>query len=187
MRRLMFLAVALMAVVGAGVAYAAATPSAKLEKQDRVWGGGYVAPDTCSPNVPGFCPPGARNYAIDAHAEGDGSEAVGTTAFNNFTSVTVTCLRVDGDTATVGGVVAEAAAGSGANPGDYFLQHFVDRGTSSPAAQRDFASGVHFGAPTSAWPGFPNVCPPADESSAFGPAYLPLAGGDITVQDAPSD
>ncbi len=35
--------------------------------------------------------------------------------------------------------------------------------------------------------GFPDVCPPADAPSGFPPVYLELLGGDITVQDAPSD
>lgn len=55
MRKLMFLVAALIAVVGAGVAYSASSPSAKLDKQDRLWGGGYVAPGTCSINVPEVC------------------------------------------------------------------------------------------------------------------------------------
>ncbi|MGH3136471.1 MAG: hypothetical protein ACRDPV_08270, partial [Gaiellaceae bacterium] len=65
--------------------------------------------------------------------------------------------------------------------------HFVDRGTSSPASQRDLASAVYASPPTAVWPaGFPDVCPPADDPSA--PAvYLEMVGGDITVQDAPSD
>jgi hypothetical protein len=97
-------------------------------------------------------------------------------------------LHVDGDTATVGGVIVETAPEAPTNPGDLFLQYFVDRGTSSPAAQRDLVSGVYFWPPTHAWPeGFPDVCPPADATSGFPPVYLELLGGDITVQDAPSD
>lgn len=187
MRKLMFVAVALTAVVGAGVAYSASSPSAKLQKQDRVWGGGYVAPGTCSINDPTFCPPGARHYAVDAHAEGDGGGAVGTSAFNGATSIDVTCLRVDGDTATVGGVIGEAVPGA-FSPGDYFLQYFVDRGTSSPAAQRDLATGIFAYPPNAEWPeGFPNVCPPAGAAPGFPAIYLELLGGDINVQDAPSD
>ena len=188
MRKLMFVSVVLMAVVGVGVAYSASSPSAKLAKQDRLWGGGYVAPGTCSINFPDFCPAGARHYAVDAHAEGDGSGAAGDSAFNRGTSSTVTCLRVDGDTATVGGVSVETAPGAPVNPGDYYLQYFVDRGTSSPDSPRDLVSAVYFSPPTHAWPeGFPDVCPPADETSGFPPVYLELTGGDITVQDAPSE
>jgi hypothetical protein len=40
MKKLVACAVALTAVVGAGVAYAAASPSAKLDKRDRLSGGG---------------------------------------------------------------------------------------------------------------------------------------------------
>ena len=116
MRKLMFVSVVLMAVVGVGVAYSASSPSAKLAKQDRLWGGGFVAPGTCSINFPDFCPAGARHYAVDAHAEGDGSGAAGDSAFNRATSSTVTCLRVDGDTATVGGVSVETAPGAPVTP-----------------------------------------------------------------------
>ena len=189
MRKLMFLAAVLVAVVGASVAYSASSPGAKLKKQDRVWGGGYVASGTCSINVPTFCPPGARNAAVDAHAEGDGSGAAGNAALNNATSITVTCLRVEGHAASVGGVIEATAPGASFGPGDYFLEYFVDRGTSWPASQRDLASGIFAFPPTEEWPaGFPNVCPPADGSAPGFPAfYLELLGGDITVQDAPSN
>lgn len=188
MRKLMFVAVALTAVVAAGVAYSASSPSAKLKKQDRVWGGGYVALGTCSINVPDFCPPAARHYAVDAHAEGNGSGAAGDAAFNRATSNTVRCVRVDGDTAAVGAVIGEVVPDSPFNAGDYILQYFVDRGTSSPDAQRDLVSAVYVFPPTFAWPeGFPDVCPPANGTSDFPPVYLELTGGDMTVQDAPSD
>jgi hypothetical protein len=143
MRKLMFVAVALMAVVGAGVAYSASSPSAKLDKQDRLWGGGYVEPGTCSINVPTFCPPGARHFAVDAHAGGDAAEVVGSSSHSNQTERTVTCLRVDGNAATVGGMILETVGTGPPNPGDYYLQYYVDRGTSSPAAQRDLASGIY--------------------------------------------
>jgi hypothetical protein len=187
MRKLMFVAVALVAVVGASVAYSAASPSAKLKKQDRVWGGGYVAPSTCSINEPTFCPPPARNYAVDAHAEGDGSGANGSAALNNATAITVTCVRVDGHAASVGGVIDATAPGASFSPGDYFLEYFADRGTSSSASQRDLASGIVAFSPTEPWPeGFPNVCPPVDGSAPGFPAfYLELLGGDINVHDAP--
>ena len=191
MRKLMFVAVALMAVVGAGVAYSASSPSAKLQKQDRLWGGGYVAADSQSVNDPTFTTGVARNLAVDAHAEGNGSDAVGNSAQNNQTARTVTCLSVDGNKAAVGGVVLASSIG---NPGDLYLQYFVDRGTSSPSALRDWTSALYTGSPTSqnsAWPpGFPYVCPPAGGSASDPPefpAYLEMAGGDITVQDAPSN
>src|SRR5262245_35374215 len=102
MKRLIVGAVLLTAIVGTSVAYSAASPSAKLAKQDRVWGGGVVAASTCSLNQPSFCIGNARNVGIDGHAEGNGAEAVGNTSYANQPSRTVTCLSVNGNEAAIG-------------------------------------------------------------------------------------
>jgi hypothetical protein len=189
MRTLMLVAVALTAVVGAGVAYSASSPSAKLAKQDRVWGGGHVAAGSCSVNVPTFCPPDARNFAVDAHAEGDGSGAAGNSAYNAHASRTVTCLSVNGNKAAIGGVVL--VGGNIGNPGDVYVQYFVDRGTTSLSTpQHDYMSAIYTVTPplNAEWPeGFPYVCPPAEGTSTLPPVYLEIDGGDVSVQDAPSD
>lgn len=83
MKRLLVGAIVLAPIVGAGVAYSAASPSAKLAKQDRVWGGGVIAASTCSINYPFCIGPTARNFAVDAHAEGNGAEAVGNSSYAN--------------------------------------------------------------------------------------------------------
>ena len=167
-----------MAVAGASVAFSAASPSAKLQKQDRLWGGGQVAAGTCSITDPDFCIGPARNLSVDAHAEGDGSGAVGNSAQNVQTPRTVTCLSVDGNKAAIGGVIGST--------GDLYLQYFVDRGTTLPTDERDLTSAVYVG--TNPWPaGFPDVCPPAAGADALPPVYLVMGGGDIVVQDAPSD
>jgi|SRR5438093_4056746 len=75
MRTFGFYAVASLALIGAGVAYSAASPSAKLQKQDRVYGGGQFGPGCFSNST--LCFPRARNISVDAHAEGNGNEAVG--------------------------------------------------------------------------------------------------------------
>ena len=176
----------LLALVAAGVAYSAASPSAKLEKQDRVYGGGQFGPGCFTDST--LCFDLARNFAVDAHAEGDGTEAVGNSTYaarggvNNYRSVT--CLRVEGKRAAIGGTIL-----SGAFAGYGYVQYFVDRG--GPAdGERDLASASLTDALTaSTWPaGFPNVCPSPTTGFPGGePAYLPVDEGDIVVQDALSD
>ena len=164
---------------------------AECEAQEARSGSGVAGTSLWAParsTSRDFCPPAARHYAVDAHAEGNGSGAAGDAGFNRATSNTVRCVRVDGDTAAVGAVIGEVVPDSPFNAGDYILQYFVDRGTSSPDAQRDLVSAVYVFPPTFAWPeGFPDVCPPANGTSDFPPVYLELTGGDMTVQDAPSD
>jgi hypothetical protein len=131
MKRIILVAAALLLVGGGGVAYTAASPSAKLAKQDRVWGGGHFG---CSVVDASFCV--SRNLAVDAHAESDGSGAVGNSAYALSTSRSVTCLKVDGNSAVIGGVL-EAGVGAGSG----YVQYFVDRGTTDPSSpQRDLAS-----------------------------------------------
>ena len=99
----------------AGVAYSAASPSAKVQKQDRVYCGGHIDPG-CFTNS-GLCFEAPRNFAVDAHAQGDGSEAAGnsnygaTGAFEAYRGVT--CLRLSGNTADVGGIIE---SGTNTNP-----------------------------------------------------------------------
>lgn len=95
----------------------------------------------------------ARNFAVDAHAEGDGSAAVGNSALNNQTSRTVTCLSVDGNLAALGGVLIAGTPGS---PGGFYLQYFVDLGPTSPnPSQPDWTSALYTGPPTVPWPASP--------------------------------
>jgi len=181
-------AVTLVALVAAGAAYSAASPSAKLQKQDRLYGGGQFGPGCFTPTL---CFENSRNFAADAHAQGDGSEAVGNSDYGAPGSTleqyrSVTCLRVDGSHAVIGGVIG----GSGANAGYWYAQYFVDRG--GPAAttgNRDLASPTFLDAPDSpSWPtGFPYVCPsPTAGFPGAEPVYLEVDEGDIVVQDAPS-
>jgi hypothetical protein len=165
----------LLALVAAGVAYSAASPSAKLQKQDRVYGGGQF----------GATP---RNFAVDAHAQGDGSEAAGNSTYGGRPGGSleqgrsVTCIRADGDHAVIGGVVT-----SGSDAGFWYAQYFVDRGGPAAAAgNRDLAT-LSFEDPagSAGWPaGFPYNCP---SPTAAATEYAEVEGGDLVVQDAPSD
>jgi hypothetical protein len=189
MRKFVFFAVILAAVVGAGIAYSAASPGEKLAKQDRVWGGGYVAASdgapACSVNEPTICILNPRNFAVDAHAEGDGSQAVGNSAYSFDTSRTVTCESVDGSRAAIGGVVSASALD---HVGWVYVQYFIDRGTTDPQSpQHDYMSLVYTGRLDSSWPaGFPYLCPPAGGTPSVEAVYFEMTGGDVTVQDAPN-
>lgn len=183
MRKFSLYLVTLAVLVGAGVAYSAASPSAKLEKQDRLWGGGQFGPGCFSESV---CFELARNIAVDVHAEGDGSRAAGNTTYGapggagGGIDRTVTCLNVEGNKAVMGGTTA--------NGSQWWVQYFVDRG--GPAqGDRDLVSPswTDF-APASSFPaGFPAVCPPASGTPDLPAIYLELDEGDLVVQDAPSN
>jgi hypothetical protein len=178
---------ALLALVGAGVGYSAESPSAKLHKQDRVYGGGQFGPGCFSNST--FCFELPRNLAVDGHAEGDGAEAVGSATYASpagpgNTHRSITCLRVEGNTAAIGGIIE-----SGPSAGWWYVQYFVDRGGPG-LGDRDLASpSFTERADAPGWPeGFPYSCPSPTTGFAGGePIYLELHAGDIVVQDAPSD
>jgi hypothetical protein len=174
--------VVIAALLGAAAAYTAASPSAKLAKQDRVWGGGQFGPG-CDPATGTWCINVPRNLAVDAHAESDGGGAAGNSTYALSTSRSVTCLNVEGNSAAIGGVIE-----AGALVGWGYIEYFVDRGTSDLASpQHDLASLSGIGPLTDpAWPvGFPYVCPPATGAAGvFAPVYFEMDRGDIVVQDA---
>jgi hypothetical protein len=189
LRRFILYALALAALVGAGAAYTAASPSAKLQKQDRVYGGGQYGPGCFSDTD--FCFALPRNIAVDAHAQGDGSEATGNETYGYpdvgtpGRRMTVTCLRVEGNEAAVGGIIE-----SGVNAGFWYVRYLVDRGGPADAV-RDLASPLDIDvAGSSYWPaGFPYLCPSPSTGFPPGgpPLYRELDEGDIVVEDAPSD
>lgn len=188
MRTFTLYVVALIAVVGAGVAYAAASPGAKLQKQDRVYGGGQFGPGCFSSAI---CFANPRNVAVDAHAQSDGSEAAGNSTYGLPSSPFdqrkgISCLLVQGNRAVIGGVIE-----SGPGTGDFYAQYFVDRGGPSAATgERDLVSPSFEDTPSAAgWPaGFPSICPSPTTGFPGGePVYLELDEGDIVVADAPSE
>jgi len=158
MKKFALYAFTLAALVGAGVALASASPSAKLDKQDRVYGGGQFGPGCFTGGAP--CFDYARNFAVDAHAQGDGSEAVGNSTYGTPGSVEsyrkVTCLRA-------------------------LLPSTRDRDLASPEYVDPLDSAN--------WPaGFPTTCPsPTSGFPAGLPVYREVDEGDVVVQDAPGD
>src|SRR5919197_2029925 len=171
---------AVCVLVGAGVAYAAMSPSAKLQKQDRVYGGGHISPG-CFTNS-SLCIEAPRNFAVDGHAQGDGTEATGNSTYGapgGFEAYrSVTCVRVSGNHAVVGGIIE---SGTNTDPGYWYVQYYVDRG--GPAiGDRDLLSPPwNDVAGTPGWPsGFPYACPSPTTGFPGGePIYREVDGGDV--------
>jgi hypothetical protein len=178
-----------VALAIAGYAYSSVGPNAQLVPQDRLYGGGQTDAGACFVPDIGFCRPLASNFAIDAHATGDGQAAYGditggSPGFRDAHSQ-ITCLRVHGQNAVVGAVIVTSSDPSVV--GLLGLTWYVDRGT--PAfGDRDLTSPTYSGPPGADWPpGFPNVCPSPDEGvPAVGlfRSFVPITHGDIVVQDA---
>ena len=182
------IAVVLVAVAGtlggASLAYSTDGPNAKLVHQDRIYGGGGTEPGCYLPDI-NFCRPGPTDFAIDAHATGNGHAAYGDVVFLTRHEQ-VTCVAVAGSNAVVGGIFVSDPDPS--RVGWLFVQFFVDNGTF--AFGGDFASPQYIGPaePSSGWPrGFPYVCPSPDTGAPdFGMirSFLPISRGDIVIQDA---
>jgi hypothetical protein len=174
----------IVTLVCAGVAYAAASPNAKLQKQDRLYGGGAFSAGCFSDSS--ICFALGRNFAVDAHADQNGHGARGNSNYGAPGGTdnvrTVTCLRVVGNRAAIGGIIV-----SGGDAGWWFVQYFVDRG--GPAqGDRDLSSPSFVDPPgSSEWPaGFPYVCPsPATGFPGAGPIFREVESGYIVVRDAP--
>lgn len=184
-KKFVVFALALTALVGAGVAYTASSPSAKLKKQDRVYGGGGVTPGCFSDTD--FCYALPHNFAVDGHAEGDGSGAAGNADVGIPSGVedyrSISCLRVEGNKVVIGGIIER-----GRDAGFLYAQYFVDRGGPG-LGDRDLVSPEFIDpADSPNWPaGFPSSCPsPSTGFPAGVPIFREFETGDIVVQDAPS-
>ena len=170
----------------ASLAYSSGGPNAQLVPQDRVWGGGGTDPGCFVPNID-FCRTGSTNFAVDAHATGNGQAAYGDHMSASGHSQ-VTCLAVHGQNAVVGGVSLTSPDPS--RVGWLFAIFYVDAG--GPGSGLDLESPRWSGPPDpSGWPaGFPYVCPSPDVGDpTFGlvRSFLPISRGDIIVQDGLSN
>lgn len=184
MRKFLLYALPLAVLVSAGVAYSAASPRPKLQRQDRVYGGGQFGPGCFANSTLCFARP--RNFAVDGQAQRNGAHAVGDTTYGTpgaaESSRSITCLRVEGNKAAIGGIIK-----SGANAGFWYAQYFVDRGGPG-VGDRDLASPTFVDPANSPnWPaGFPYRCPsPTTGFPAGEPIYLGVHSGDVVVRDAP--
>ena len=169
-------------LVAATLASATSGPNAQLVTHNRVYGGGQF---TVSPEAGSL-----RNLAIDAHAQG--ATAYGDIEYASpfhWQHEQVTCLKVVGNTATVGAVITQADRPE--IVGWFVLWVVQDNGnplSATPDAATFQVPGPDPGL-TGGWPnaGFPYVCPSPDTATSFfGLTYLPLNGGDLVVQNAAS-
>jgi hypothetical protein len=171
----------LAVLLPATIASATSGPNAQLVTQNRVYGGGQF---TVSPGD-------VRNFAIDAHAQGGvayGNVEYGSTL--HFGNEQVTCLKVVGNTAAVGGIIT-----ADDNRPDIIgwgvLWVVQDNGnilSATPDAATFQVIGPLGDPDFAALPaGFPYVCPSPDTATSyFGLSYFPLNAGDLVVQNAAS-
>jgi hypothetical protein len=149
---------------------------------DSVYGGGRHAIGTCTDGTTPFCPPGGREFSVDAHATRNSRNAEGALEYANpgtgsvIASGDVTCLNVDGDQAVVGGRVTGGSAA-----GLTFVIHLEDLGAPG-SATRDRVSPVFVLSPAEEPPGFPRSCPDFEEDVG-GVGFFEQTFGDVAVND----
>jgi hypothetical protein len=162
-KRLLALLLAATALTAAGVAYSSATPDG-LPNHDVVFGGGKF-------DFPGTTL--VRNFGVTARRDGERGE--GTLQYQRF-RVEITCVRIDGNAAVIGGILR--ASPDGAGLGIPASMYFVDNG---PAVGQnvggDMVSALDLFGPGENAGALPGTCPAADPSLATQPLY----SGDIVV------
>jgi hypothetical protein len=166
-------------VVSATIASATSGPNAQLVTQNRVYGGGQF---TISPG-------NVRNFAIDAHAQSGGGPAYGNIEYGSsgfHLNTQVTCLKVVGNTATVGGIITDTDLPG--STGWALLWVVQDNGNPLSATPDAATFQVRGPLDDPTWTaGFPYVCPSPDTAtSLFGLSYFPLDAGDFVVHNAAS-
>ena len=180
MKRIALALVAAAALAGAGMAISSGGPNEKLASQSRAYGGGQFYP---------FGGVVTRAFALDAHVDGGGNGAAyGTWDYGPPTGPwhvrgDVTCMKVDGNVAIVGGWVKDSERSD--LQGLAFLTYVRDNGTPGDGAQDEASvswfggtSGTNGDFPTS----FPQTCPAGVNSFTDEPAiWFPLTG-DVVVQ-----
>jgi hypothetical protein len=193
-RQLRRLHIAAIVVAGAGVLAAAGlaglAPTTETGvKGDVVFGVGTFGPgcaqDTPPPRTT-FCTPFSYTFRVLGLAGPNGFRVHGfferrNNENGNTFSGPITCLNVQGDTASIGGIVTRTPTGEGT--GVPYLVYVVDSGppgSTTPDLISPFAI-LPAGDPdlASVPANFPDTCP--SPASIYG--YFPLTSGDITVQD----
>ncbi len=171
-------AVAALAV--AGYAHSAQGPNAQFANEDRLYGGGGTDKECFVPDI-NFCRQVTTDIAIDAHATSTDQAAHGDMETIGGAQREVTCLRVDGGNAVVGGFTLPLTSPTPT----VWLMYFVDNG---PGVQ-DLASPFYVGSDDpSGWPpGFPYMCPSPDTGAPdFGlfRSFIHVVRGNLVIQDA---
>jgi hypothetical protein len=181
----------MLGAIGATIAHSTGGPNEQLVSQDRVYGGGGTDAGACFDPDIGFCRKFATNLGIDAHASGSDEEAYGDVSGGAVgfaeSHGQITCLRVHGHNAVVGGITVSSSDPSAV--GLAFITWYVDRGT--PAfGDRDQESPTYSIARGTGPPGFPYACPSPDAGLPtldLFRSFVPIAEGDIVVQDGSED
>jgi hypothetical protein len=178
------IALGVLAVVAAGATFAGAGFAGPGGKGggDSLYGGGRHGVGTCTDGTTPFCPPGGREFSVDAHSNASGHSAYGSLEYANPTtgnviaSADVMCLNVDGERAVIGGRLNE-----GEFVGTGILMYFEDRGRPG-AATRDRVSPLFLLLETEEPAGFPRTCPDWEED-VNGVGYFEQTYGDVAVND----
>lgn len=175
-----------VAAIAAGNGTDSATPG-----RDHAFGAGTFGPGCWQTHGGPVCTSFDYTVRLLAVSQGESDRARGVMERrNNVLNTTfrgdVTCVRDEGNRASVGGFLTLTPGQPGIAEGDPFLVYVEDNGTldSSDGSVPDQISALVVlptGDPDLALmpEGFPSVCPAAD--SLYG--YLPLTAGDITISD----
>jgi hypothetical protein len=175
-----------IATIATGTGANSATPG-----HDHAFGGGTFGPACWQTHSGPFCAPFDYTFRLLGVSLGESGRAAGVMERrNNVTGGTfrgdVTCMEVDGNRASIGGVLTVTSGQPGISEGDPFVLYVEDNGTlhASDGSTPDQISALSVLPPGDPdrplMPeGFPAVCPDAD--SLYG--YAALTAGDITVSD----
>jgi hypothetical protein len=180
MRKLLALLVVAGALVAAGTALSFGSPTDPFPG-GHIYGGGEFGPG-CFSN--GVCFSAPREFGLDVHGDGR-NLALGTLEFGvprvSSMIVRITCARVEGNQAVVGGWITHAT--NPAAVGMAAAMYFVDNGPpGSPSP--DEASSLWVGqpgVPTDFPATFPAVCLPA-RGTDNAPALFQDVHGDVAVK-----
>ena len=150
------------ALSAAGIAYSGATPTG-LPKNDAVFGGGQFP----------FPTGGVRNFSLTA-AGAEGTLQYSTARIR----VGITCSRIVGNTAVVGGIIRDSTAAS--LIGLVAKMYLVDNGPPTGAGVGgDAVSPLEVFAADEDTGGLPKLCPAFDASQAT----QTVTEGDVSVHD----
>ena len=183
MKKLAMVFVGVAVLVGSGLALSSGGPNERLASQVRIYGGGTYGP--CFAGG-AFCLAAERSFAIDVHVEGGGAGAAygdweNGVAGGFVNKGQVTCARIDGDVAIVGGLITSAT-----NPafvGWAFVHYFKDHGSVASTTPDEVSVaflGPNDGQPGDFPPSFPASCPAVPFGDDLAPAlWAPLRGNTV--------
>lgn len=166
------------ALAVSAVAYAAFAGGGPSPDPFVVGGGGFESQTSLGLFV--------RDFGLDAHVEKKGTKVYGILRYGRNTNANasvvqfnVSCARIVGGEAVVGGTIA-------ADPLQGWVMFLNDTGTPGGAPdQVTLAFAEPLGA--AVWPaGFPATCPSPSDRAAYGLAYNDLERGDVIVSGGSS-